>query len=185
MIYRHASRRRGELTICVSGQARPGEPGDRQRRAMPREGKRFAADVSSAGRRRTWWAVAEGNGDRQEDRWRALGIATAAAQPVPIDDNSFFSATSRRRTMRRSLTALHLKMLRRIHRKDRRKVHVNIYYAAARSTPSSQPTPIRSSSSSRSLGRRGARECRLAAAGVSMLHQHAELAGSRMRRRRS
>ena len=130
--HRHGKQTAAGLTICVSGEARPGDRVTVNGVPCRREGKRFAADVLLCRPETDLVAVAEGNGDRQEDRVRVVWDRYSVPRyRFSIDDNSFFLRDIAQKNYASLFDCFYLKMLRDLHRKYGVKFTLNIYYVAA------------------------------------------------------
>jgi hypothetical protein len=130
--HRHGKQTTDALTICVSGEARPGDKVTVNGVACQREGSRFEADVPLREHENDLVAVAEGSEGRQENRVRVVWDRYSEPRyRFSIDDNSFFLRDIAQKNYKSLFDCFYLKGLRDLHEKYGTKFTANIYYVTA------------------------------------------------------
>jgi hypothetical protein len=128
---RHGKQTKDSLTIRVSGEARPDDRVTVNGAACRREGNRFEADVALGEHESDIVAVAEGGGDRQENRVRVVWDRFSTPRyRFAIDDASYFLRDIAQKEYASLFDCFFLKGLRDLHKQYGTKFCVNIYYVS-------------------------------------------------------
>ena len=127
--HRHGKQAGDGLAIRVSGLAPPGVQVKINGVPCRREGERFSTEIVLKKMETDLVAVAEGGGQRGEDRVRVVWDRYSEPRyRFSIDDNSFFLRDIAQKNYASLFDCFYLKILRDLHRKYRVKFSVNIHY---------------------------------------------------------